>query len=61
MPTFIQEPTSIRDLRVKIKYKREELGDVYVSNLATSALRAMGLYLVSNDIIQPWQKRYIRL
>ena len=37
---------------IKIKYKREELGDVYVSNLATSALRVMGSHLVSNNIIR---------
>ena len=37
---------------MKIKYERIELGDVYVSNLATSALRAMGSHLVSNDIVR---------
>ena len=37
---------------MKVKYKREELGDVYFPNLATSALRAIGLHLVSNDIVR---------
>ena len=35
-----------------MKYKREKLGEVYVSDLATSALRAMGLHLVSNEIVR---------
>ena len=30
----------------------EELGDVYDSNIATSALRATGSHLVGNDIVR---------
>ena len=37
---------------MKIKYKRDKLGDVYVSYLASNALRALGLHLVSNDIVR---------
>ena len=38
-----------------MKYKREKLGEVYVSDLATSALRDMGSHLVNNDIVRELQ------
>ena len=33
-------------------YKREEMGDIYVSSLETSTPWAMRLHLVSNDIVR---------
>ena len=41
---------------IKIKQKRKELCNVYVSNLATSSLRAMGPHLVSNEIVRELNK-----
>ena len=47
---LFSEVLALSSFNTKIKYKREKLGDVYVSNLTTSALRGMWLHFVCNEI-----------